>query len=407
MGRRFAIIDPSEEYFLLISQYLDLGWPDADVEEFSPDDITTDEEVSQSDAIIMCGFDHNDDTTKELIEQSENGNLPLIILLSEAEEIPESTNILSLEGLTSATLNSAIAEGMKRHADGGFRESSIVTYMEKPKRLHADNEVPMEKIEGLRGYTLMRELGRGGMSRVYLAEDHKDGKEVAIKVLDMDTIEDDRMIERFIREYNMLGSVENIHVARILDQTFTDEYAFIIMERFEGGDLTTRIRNGIEPEDALDYVEQVAKGLSDVHKEGIVHRDLKPSNIMFRLNDTLAILDFGLAQMDTDEDLTKHGEVYGTPSYVSPEQARGRRVDSRSDIYSLGIIFYQMLTRKKPYRADNPMAMFYKHVHAEIPKFPAQYEKYQPLLEQMLAKSAEDRFQDAQALIDAIQNYKG
>mgnify|MGYP001815679854 FL=1 len=178
------------------------------------------------------------------------------------------------------------------------------------------------------------------MSSVYLAEDNDTGKEVAIKVLDMDTIEDDRMIERFIREYAMLASIDNIHVASILDQTFTDKYAFIIMERFQGGDLTSRIRKGVMPKEALNYLAQIADGLADVHREGIVHRDLKPGNIMFRLDDTLAILDFGLAQIDDDDmDLTKHGEVYGTPSYVSPEQARGKRVDHRSDNYSTGIIF--------------------------------------------------------------------
>ena len=134
---------------------------------------------------------------------------------------------------------------------------------------------------------------------------------------------------------------------------------------------------------------------------------LKPGNIMFRLDETLAILDFGLAQIEDDDmDLTRHGEVYGTPSYVSPEQARGKKVDLRSDIYSTGIIFYQMLTRKKPYRADNPMAMFYKHVHGEVPQFPVEYAKYQPLLEKMLAKSADDRFQNADELAKALKDYE-
>jgi len=105
-------------------------------------------------------------------------------------------------------------------------------------------------------------------------------------------------------------------------------------------------------------------------------------------------------------DLTKHGEVYGTPSYVSPEQARGKRVDNRSDIYSTGIIFYQMLTRKKPYRADNPMAMFYKHVHAEVPRLPGEFAEYQPLLDRMLAKSADDRFQNADELFEELKRYE-
>lgn len=311
-----------------------------------------------------------------------------------------------MEDLTPVMLNGAIAEAIKRHADGTSTSASSKKNSTR-KSPSADEQMPIERLEGLKGYRLIRELGRGGMSSVYLAEDNETGKEVAIKVLDVETIEDDRMIERFIREYSMLASIDNIHVAGILDQTFTDKYAYIIMERFQGGDLTSRIRKGIQPREAINYLAQIANGLADVHREGIVHRDLKPGNIMFRLDDTLAILDFGLAQIEDDDmDLTKHGEVYGTPSYVSPEQARGKRVDLRSDIYSTGIIFYQMLTRKKPYRADNPMAMFYKHVHAEVPKFPVEFEQYQPLLEKMLAKSADDRFQNADELAKALKDYE-
>ena len=387
----------------MLSQYLSMGWHDADIEEDSLTNILDDKSVV-ADAILIGGIDPADATVRKIIEKSNNGELPPTIVL-DPDEADQDNNTLSLEDLTPVMLNGAIAEAIKRHADGiqGNTQTSTGSGRDDGR---ADNELPLERLEGLRGYRLIRELGRGGMSKVYLAEDNDTGREVAIKVLDMDTIEDDRMIERFIREYSMLASIDNIHVASILDQTFTDEYAFIIMERFQGGDMTRRIRKGITAKQALNYLKQIATGLRDVHREGIVHRDLKPGNILFRLDDTLAILDFGLAQIDDDsQDLTKHGEVYGTPSYVSPEQARGKRVDHRSDIYSTGIMFYQMLTRKKPYRADNPMAMFYKHVHAEVPRLPGEYAKYQPLLDKMLAKSADDRYQNANELIQALKDY--
>lgn len=410
MSRRFIIVDTSDEIHLLLSQYLSMGWHDADIEEESLDALVEAESI-EVDAIIITGAKSDDARVTQLLERSEAGDLPPTILINNEEDDEDSgpdfssvTAILPLEDLTAVMLNGAIVEVMKSHADGG--SISQKTQIKKSDT-RADNELPTEKIEGLKGYRLIKELGRGGMSRVYLALDNRSGNEVAIKVLDMDTIEDDRMIERFIREYAMLASVDNPHIAKILDQTFTDEYAFIIMERFEGGDLTRRIRKGLQPSQAIDYLGQIAKGLQAIHKEGIVHRDLKPGNILFHLDDTLALLDFGLAQMDDgDADLTKHGEVYGTPSYVSPEQARGKRVDHRSDIYSTGIILFQMLTRKKPYRADNPMAMFYKHVHAEIPKLPSKYSNYQPLLDVMLAKSADDRFQSAEELLDALKDYR-
>jgi len=391
----------------MLSQYLSMGWHDADIEEDSLANINDDKSLS-ADAILIGGYSREEDATvRNILERSDSGELPpTIILTSDSEESSENNNILSLEDLTPLVLNGAIAEAIKRHADGAQGKQKPSASKEQG-HTRADNELPQERIEGLKGYRLIRELGRGGMSRVYLAEDNKTGKEVAIKVLDMDTIEDDRMIERFIREYSMLSSIDNIHVASILDQTFTDEYAFIIMERFQGGDLTRRIRKGVTPGQAINYLQQIASGLSEVHREGIVHRDLKPGNILFRLDETLAILDFGLAQIEDDSmDLTKHGEVYGTPSYVSPEQARGKRVDNRSDIYSTGIIFYQMLTRKKPYRADNPMAMFYKHVHAEVPRLPGEFAEYQPLLDRMLAKSADDRFQNADELFEELKRYE-
>ncbi len=410
MGHHFAIIDHLEESSLLLNQYLDSGWPGADIEEFNIEDFATSEELRSSDAIILNGFDHTDEAILDLLEQSGNGSLPLIILISTSRDTASSPNILPLEGLTSAALNTSIAEGMRRLSESGLRKhpyASPDTAKSATVSSSSNSEILAgQQIPDLRGYRLVRELGRGGMSRVYLAERDLDGMKVAVKVLDMDNIEDSRMIERFIRESNVLDSIKNIHVARIFGQKFTDEYAFIVMERFPSGNLTHRIRRRIAPEQALDYVQQIADGLDAVHRKKIVHRDLKPGNILFRADDTLAILDFGLAQMAVEKDLSEHGEVYGTPSYVSPEQAMGRRVDGRSDIYSLGIIYYQMLTGEKPYRADNPMTLFYKHVHAEIPKLWAPYQKYQPLLEKMLAKSAKNRFQSAAELVAAIPQFR-
>ena len=406
MARKFILVCPEDELMLMLSQYLSMGWHDADIEELELDNLP-ELEPESADAILIAGINSDDAISSQILEKSSNAELPPVVVLSSDDEFDEQVeNILPMEDLTPVMLNGAIAEIIRRHADGtdGQTQSSSGTVQQE---FHPENELPLERIKGLKGYELLRELGRGGMSRVFLAKNKDSGDEVAIKVLDMETIEDDRMIERFIREYSMLSSIDNAHVASILDQTFTDEYACIIMERFQGGDLTRRIRKGITPRQAINYLMQIADGLRDVHHEGIVHRDLKPGNILFRLDESLAILDFGLAQIDDDSmDLTKHGEVYGTPSYVSPEQARGKRVDHRSDIYSLGIIFFQMLTRKKPYRADNPMAMFYKHVHAEVPQLPSDLSKYQPLLEKMLAKSADERFQTADELIEALNEYK-
>ena len=399
MEPRFAIVDRTQEHFLLISQYLDLGWPQADVEEYGAEALFAGA-IESVDAIILVGFDDSDDKIQGLLQPPKSDERPFVILLRDNGRPTKqpTDNILPLKNLSAAALNGALAEGVGRR-------SGAAKPAEPAKRRPLDGELPIDKLKKLlRGYKLLRELGRGGMAVVYLAE-NAAGQHVAVKVLDVSDNEDDhdRSIERFIREYSMLGSVRSAHVARILDQIFTDEYAFIIMEHLSGGDLGRRIRRGLQPGQALRYLEQIAQGLREVHEKGIVHRDLKPSNIMFRADETLTILDFGLAHMRLDENLSKPGEVYGTPSYVSPEQARGKRVDLRSDIYSLGIVFYQMLTGKKPYRADNSMAVFYKHINEQIPQLPAPLAKYQALLEKMLAKSPAERFQNTAELTAAAR----
>ena len=245
------------------------------------------------------------------------------------------------------------------------------------------------------------------MSRVYLAEDQRTDQPVAIKVLDIINVQDKHLIEQFAREYRLLSDITNAHVVQLFDQLFTEQHACIVMEYFPQGDLTVRIRQGVAPQQALDYLQQIAHGLASIHEKGVVHRDLKPNNILFRQDQSLGIVDFGLAQIDSEsQSLIRQGEVYGTPAYVSPEQARGDQVDSRSDIYSLGIIFYQMLTDKKPYRASHPRTMFYKHIYAQLPKLPGPYAHYQTLLDQMLAKSVHERLKNAQTLLDMIDKYQ-
>ena len=234
MSRKFIIVDPEEEIQLLLSQYLSMGWHDADIEEESLTSVLDDKSLV-ADAIIIGGINPEDGQVQKIMERSNNGELPPTIVVSDEENTANGNTIL-LEDLTPVMLNGAIAEAIKQHADG-TSSTAAASISSSTDDERADNELPIERLEGLKGYRLIRELGRGGMSRVYLAEDNDTGKEVAIKVLDTDTIEDDRMIERFIREYSMLASIDNQHVASILDQTFTDEYAFIIMERFQGGDL--------------------------------------------------------------------------------------------------------------------------------------------------------------------------
>ncbi|GMQ97426.1 MAG: hypothetical protein BMS9Abin15_1149 [Gammaproteobacteria bacterium] len=396
MAKHFLIVHPSDEVQLLISQYLAIGWHDAEVEERSAFEDTDD--PARFDAVII-----DQETSSEV--PAKTSGVPVIVLGEEHKDDENLVMHLILEELTATRLNGALSTLMRRAELGSKDGNKSRKAPFSPSS--GSFELPPERLEALKGYRLIKELGHGGMSRVFLAEDEDDGKYVAIKSMRTDLIEDERMIERFIREFNILSTIDSAHVVKIYDQTFSDKSAYIIMEYFPSGDLAVRIRSGVNGKKAIDYLTQMVKGLAPVHQAGIIHRDLKPGNVMFRKDERLAIVDFGLARVsDESMQLTRHGEVYGTPSYVSPEQARGKEVDKRSDIYTCGIIIYEMLTGKRPFRADNPMALFYKHVHSEVPKLPDKYSYIQPLVNKLMAKKPEDRFQTAEELLQALDGFE-
>jgi serine/threonine-protein kinase PpkA len=253
------------------------------------------------------------------------------------------------------------------------------------------------------GYRVLRRIGEGGMSRVYLAERESDSLRLVLKMLDPRLARDPPSRARFVREYKIIQRIQNEHVVMIFDQGFTSQDPWLAMEYFPGGDLQERIRRGISSMGALKILVQIAEALDAVHAAGVVHRDLKPQNIMFRENNRLAILDFGLArEIDATSTLTQRGMVMATPLYMSPEQCLGHPHDARGDLYSTGVILFEMLTGTHMYSGDNASQLAYQHVHAEIPKLPKRLSGYQPLLERLVAKKPVDRFQSARELFNFI-----
>lgn len=255
----------------------------------------------------------------------------------------------------------------------------------------------------IKGYKILRRLGAGGMSEVLLAVREADGLEVALKLLDTRQHQDAMLLQRFIQEYALLEQINHPNVARIFDHGFTDEHAFITMEYFAHGDIKRRIAAGLSPFESLAIALQVAFALSQIHALGIVHRDVKPDNLMLRADGSVALIDFGVAKHMGDElEKTQQGDIVGSPYYLSPEQASGRPVSPASDIYSLGAIFFEMVTGKRPYVADHMEALLYKHVHAPIPRFEPKFAEFQLLLDKMMHKDPTQRFPSAQALADFI-----
>jgi eukaryotic-like serine/threonine-protein kinase len=261
----------------------------------------------------------------------------------------------------------------------------------------------------IRGHRFARELAIGGTSAVYLAESERAGEMVVLKVLrDSPTAGDEHtQFTRFLQEYDLISKVRHPNVVRIYDLGIADDHAYLAMEYFPRGDLRAVIASGVDGSEALAYLAQMAAALEVVHAVGVLHRDLKPGNIMLRADGSVALIDFGLAKhVQVDAEITATGEIFGTPYYMSPEQGHGQSLDERSDLYSLGVIFYEMLMRQKPYVAQSPMAVIYMHANAPIPLLPESLRKYQQLLNKLLAKDPIHRLPSASALLAKIEELR-
>lgn len=253
------------------------------------------------------------------------------------------------------------------------------------------------------GYRVLRKIGQGGMASVFLADAGDGGPPQVLKVVRMDTASNSDSLQRFMQEFALLKQVSHPNVARIFRQDFSLGHAYIAMEYFPCGDLAMRLRRPLDARTAVDYLKQTAAGLGAIHGVGIVHRDLKPDNLMLRRDGTLVLADFGVAKqvsmLITD---TGDGDIVGTPYYLSPEQAMGVTVDARCDIYSLGVLTYEMLTGQKPYHASTAQDLLSKHVGDPVPLLPSPNEHLQPVLARMMAKDRDQRYPSANALLDDL-----
>ena len=254
------------------------------------------------------------------------------------------------------------------------------------------------------GYKFVRMIGQGAMSKVYLAERVSDGLSLVLKVLDLTKVKQQSLIIRFIQEAKLISEIHSPFIVRIYEHGLTETYGFIAMEFFSRGDLKQRMELRLNPEIAITYMTHIVYGLDAIHSVGIIHRDLKPANIMFRGDDSLALADFGISKkIDQDMDLTTIGQVLGTPVYMSPEQGSGKDIDQRSDLYSAGVMLFELLTGERPYQANTPAALIYKHIYDPIPGLPEKLSRYQFIIDKAMAKAPEDRYQSAKEFIEVLE----
>ncbi|HLG53254.1 MAG TPA: protein kinase [Steroidobacteraceae bacterium] len=408
MNARVLIIDDQDVYRRLLSQHVATGFESPSIAEYDPaarGRLPSDFSGSAYDAVLL------DDTPGEeaglawLRDLSRrSGFPPIIYLLSEPSATAEETAVaagafacLSKRKIDHAQLIAAVRAAQSRR-DQAPPPPAVRT--EEAPRATRFGEAT------IRGYRLVSQLADNPVSTVYLAQSERTGDQVVLKVLRQppDDGAGEKTFDRFLREYQIAAGIVHPNVARVFDFGAGDDHAYIAMEYFPLGDLRARIKSGFLPLQALAFLRQMAEALKVLHEAGVLHRDLKPGNVMLRDESSVVLIDYGLSkQLELDAAITGSGEIFGTPYYMSPEQGHGRETDERSDIYSLGVIFYEMLMRRKPYVAGTPMQVIYKHAHSPLPELPADLKRFESILYNCIAKEPQHRYRSADQLVDAAR----
>lgn len=261
-------------------------------------------------------------------------------------------------------------------------------------------------------YEIVRELGKGSMGVVYQAHDPQIGREIALKVLRPDRVSSEDFVQRFLKEARAIGRMQHPHIVTVYDVGEDQGTVYIAMEFLEGVPLNAYVReNSPGPEEIVNMGIQVAESLDYAHRRGIVHRDIKPQNIMVAPGGIVKLTDFGIAHVEDPEasHQTQAGEILGTPNFMSPEQVMGKKVDGRSDLYSLGVILYELASGTRPFKGDNLAAIFHA-ITSETPKKPHELNPgFPPALSEIimkcLNKAPEERFADGNELSDALRAF--
>jgi tRNA A-37 threonylcarbamoyl transferase component Bud32/DNA-binding response OmpR family regulator len=405
MPRRLLIITEQTEFARLLEYHVATFWDDAESRLHNPRDAGPLHPAFTAAAYDAVLLDDDVDDAQGLTWLKNfraHHDFPPILFFARGKsssvtqaEKSGAASVFLRERIDHQQLRAALREAVDR------RQQELKLLRAKPDQVKRYRFGPVT----IRGQRLISEIGAGGTAHVYLAESEKAGEIVVLKVLGSpDAVDPHKLFERFLREYEVLSKIRHPNVVRIDDLGIADDHAYLAMEYFPKGDLKQRLVGPMPIAEAISIFEQIARALAAVHAVGVLHRDLKPGNVMLRNDGTIALIDFGVAkEIAQNTAITAAGAIFGTPYYMSPEQGHGEPVDARSDLYSLGVMLYEMLTQKKPFVATSAMQLIYMHRNAPIPELPAESAGWQPLANRLLAKNPADRFQTASELIAELE----
>lgn len=398
---KILIIDDHADYRRLLSHHVSTRWPDAAIREYDPviSGRLPEAFSGAGNDIVLIGHPCGRGDALDWVRQFRAlPKFPPIIVIGNGDERQivaairaGASDYVGKPGLSNARLIETIEEAVRlpaRTPSSGGNGGDAATN---------GNGGPIP-----RNYEVLRTLAHGEIATVYLARQRNSEHQLVLKVLhQVADSATEKILDRFLREYELIARLNHPNVVQIHDFGVADDHAYIAMEYCGGGSLKRRINAGMDRYEAYRLMRDIAGALGVLHEAGILHRDLKPTNVLFRDDGSLALIDFGLAkQVALQGEVTGAGSIFGTPYYMSPEQGHGEPVDVRGDIYSLGIIFYEMLTGEKAYDGETAMAVIVKHRQAPIPELPTSLREFQPLIRRMLAKAPADRFQSVADLLD-------
>ncbi|HEX2790189.1 MAG TPA: protein kinase [Steroidobacteraceae bacterium] len=409
MNPRLLIVGDERELRTWLRHHVEILWPDATVEEMEPAALALPAAtVSRKDLDLIvlgaqCGEAPEDPATGlESLRQlaSRDDTPPVVVIASGGNELTavRAMRLGAADYLPRSVLNAQRLATALRLALRTRRRPPQAR--PRPARALPRRIAPSHL--DLPQYAILHKLGESSRAAVYFAYSITLGRNVALKI-SKPSVEGAEESREFAREYAAISAVQHRSVVEIYDYGFHAGREFIAMEYFPCGDLKTRLQQPMSVAESLGYALRICGALRIIHGAGLIHRDLKPPNVMLREDGSVVLIDFGLAKgLESSGQNTAIGVLRGSPYYMSPEQAQGIPLDSRSDLYSVGVMLFEMLTGSKPYMGNSAVEVMQQHVHGPRPRLPAPLAGFEPLLEQFMARERHRRFPDAAAACSAL-----